>query len=462
MAVGKKLNLTDLINNWRVQTLLLAAALLGGCATYTPGPQVPVEDLHDVQSDSIAGVTVSVAMLTDEQASNHFGVNFRLLGLQALWIRVENRSERRYWFIRNAVDRDFYSPDEAALVLHQGAPRKSSDALRQYLRDEAVRVLVHPDTIVEGYLYLPRVEGGRYVDVRLAADAYHAAEHHEQAYEEIAELRFGFPVRLPDGEFDYERLDAEHTYAGMDLPDLDEDGLRAALRELPCCAMNESGTEQGDPLNLVMVGAANEVLTALSRSGWSFTHRLSLRTVRRMLGAAIGGDGYPVAPVSNLYVFDRAHDFALQRARATIARRNHLRAWLAPFTFNGMQVWVGQVSRDIGVKLTASAPSLTTHIIDPEVDLTREYLLHSLLAEGLVSRFGFISGAKEATLDAPAYNLTGDPYFSDGKRLVVMLSTHPRPYYKVRSLMWEESADPMREGQSDAAREHPESVPVEY
>jgi hypothetical protein len=412
-----------------------------------------------VQSDSIAEVTVSVAMLTDEQASEHFGVNFRLHGLQALWIRVENRSPRRYWFIRNAVDRDFFSPDEAALILRQGAPRNSFDALRQYLRDEAVRVQVQPDTRIEGYLYLPRVEGGRYVDVRLAADAYQAAQHHPSQYEEIAELRFGFPVRLPDGEFDYERLDAATTYAGMDLPDLDEDGLHNALLDLPCCATNADGSEEGDPLNLTIVGNANEVLTALSRSGWSFTHRLSLRTIQRMLGAAVEGEGYPVAPVSNLYVFGRSHDFALQRARATIARRNHLRLWLAPFTFKGQQVWVGQVSRDIGVKLTTNAPSLTTHIIDPEMDLTREYLLHSLLAEGLVARFGFISGAKQASQDDPAYNLTGDPYFSDGERLVVMLSTHPRPYYRVGSLLWEEAEAPMGEGQSEAAQKHAVPLP---
>jgi hypothetical protein len=159
------------------------------------------------------------------------------------------------------------------------------------------------------------------------------------------------------------------------------------------------------------------VLTALTRSGWSFTHRISLATVGRLAGATLGGDPYPVAPVSNLYLFGRKQDFALQRARPTISQRNHTRFWLAPFTFRGTQVWVGQVSRDIGVKLTPNSPSLTTHIIDPEVDLTREYLLHSLLDAGLVAEFGFVSGSRAATRDEPAVNLTGDPYFSDGLRL---------------------------------------------
>jgi hypothetical protein len=218
--------------------------------------------------------------------------------------------------------------------------------------------------------------------------------------------------------------------------------------------MDADGENLGDPLNAVIIGDSHEVLAALTRSGWSFTHRISLGTVSRMVGSAIGGTAYPVAPVSNLYVFGRKQDFALQRARPSISQRNHSRFWLAPFTYNGSQVWVGQVSRDIGIKVTPKSPSLTTHIIDPEVDLTREYLLHSLLDGGLVERFGFVKGSRPATADDPAFNLTGDPYFSDGLRLVIDLSPHPRPYHDVHSLLWERSVAPMAEGQSESARRY--------
>jgi hypothetical protein len=128
-----------------------------------------------------------------------------------------------------------------------------------------------------------------------------------------------------------------------------------------------------------------------------------------------------------------------------------MRLWLAPFTHLGRSVWVGQVSRDIGVKLTTHSPSLTTHIIDPEIDLTREYFLHSLFAEGFVKKFGFVEGSQAASAESPATNLANDPYFSDGLRLVVILSTHPVPYTEVRSMLWEQSSAPMVEGQSEAA-----------
>ena len=36
--------------------------------------------------------------------------------------------------------------------------------------------------------------------------------------------------------------------------------------------------------------------------------------------------------------------------------------------YHGKPVWVGQISRDIGSRLTIHSPTLTTHKIDPDVD----------------------------------------------------------------------------------------------
>ena len=212
------------------------------------------------------------------------------------------------------------------------------------------------------------------------------------------------------------------------------------------------GPAEGDPLNVVIVGEPEEVLHALTRAGWSFTHRISLRTVRREVAAAVASESYPVAPVSSLYAFGRKQDVALQRARRSISQRNHMRLWLAPFRYEGKSVWLGQVSRDIGVKVTPKSPTLTTHIIDPQVDTTREYLLHSLIAEGFVDRFGFVKGSGAGTPGEPRVNLTGDAYYSDGMRLVLILAPEPVRPEQVRSLRWEQSAAPIAEGQSEAAR----------
>ncbi len=441
--------------------LLAAATLaLSGCATtFAPQPLTTPEELREVQSKTIADVTVSVAILTDEQAMQHFGADFAGNELQVLWMSVHNASDRRLWFIRNLLDPDFYSAEEAGLLTEAEVPHDARAQLHQLLRDESMRALLLPRTITEGFVYLPRVEGGRYVDIRLMGDAYHddrerrgrTLDGNADPARPPRELRFDFAIPLPDGDFDYERLDPARTYPSRVLPELGVDQLRATLEQLPCCATDADGERNGDPLNVVLIGESADVLNSLSRSGWSFTHRISLRTIRREIGAAIGGSEYAVAPVSSLYVFGRKQDLALQRARESIARRNHMRLWLAPFRFEGRPVWIGQVSRDIGIKLTPKSPTLTTHVIDPEVDTTREYLLHSLLAQGFVDRFGFVTGSTLALPSQPQFNLTDDPYFSDGMRLVVILSPQPIPAEQIRSLLWEQSAAPIAEGQTEAA-----------
>jgi hypothetical protein len=452
--------------------LLLALVLIlptAGLAA-PPVPESPdvAAQQREVQDKTLGDINVAVSILTDEQARQHFGVDFAKHELQALWVSVRNGSDRRLWFIRNMLDPDFYSAEEAALLLQGDVSRDGRSALHQQLRDESIRALLQPRTITEGFVFLPRIQGGRYVDIRLQHDAYVDGVATEPAGSTAGslpaltwELRFEFALPLPDGDFDYERLDPDRTYAGRELPDLSLQQLRLALEQLPCCAMNAAGSGEGDPLNVALVGETDQVLNSLTRAGWSFTHRIDLRTVRREVAAAVSGTSYPVAPVSSLYVFGRKQDLALQRARRSIAQRNHMRLWLAPFRYEGRPVWVGQVSRDIGVKVTPKSPTLTTHVIDPEVDTTREYLLHSLIAQGFVAHFGFVKGSGAGTPAQPRHNLTGDPYHSDGMRLVVMLAPQPIRSEQIRSLRWEQSAAPIAEGQSEAAMRNVRPIEAE-
>jgi hypothetical protein len=463
MTSTHRLSTSISISQFRWSSRLILSAGLGVIITacvgvYEPVPLPLPDAIGEVQSKKADAVAVSVGILTDQQAETHFGIDLGNADIQAIWLRITNKSDKKLWFLRNALDPDFFSADEVAAVTHATIPGKDFESARQRLRDESIRVAIEPGTVTQGFIYAPKAIGGRYVDVRLGEDIY-AVELARIAAEEsgtelpqadVTELRFGFAVPLPDGIFDYERMHPEKIYSDP-RPDLNTDEFRAALEALPCCASNAEGDVFGDPLNLVLIADTGDALNSLSQAGWSFTHRITPESIARLVGATIQNNAYPVAPVSNLYLFGRKQDFALQRARPNIAQRNHMRAWLAPFTFQNKNVWVGQISRDIGIKITPKSPSLTTHIIDPEVDLTREYLLDSLIAEGLIERFGFVDGSTFASLDQPAKNLTGDPYFSDGLRLVILISSSPISYEEIRSFVWKESAAPVAEGQSDAA-----------
>ena len=98
-------------------------------------------------------------------------------------------------------------------------------------------------------------------------------------------------------------------------------------------------------------------------------------------------------------------------------------------TASGSPVWVGQISRDIGLRLTPQ--TITTHKIDPDVDETRWYLLQDLFFSEALERFGLVGGVGSASLERPRLNFTGDPYFTDGRRAVLWLSAKPVSYHHV-------------------------------
>ena len=155
---------------------------------------------------------------------------------------------------------------------------------------------------------------------------------------------------------------------------------------------------------------------------WDETEVISLATCWKTVRAFLTGAEYRYSPVSALFLFGRSQDFALQRIRSSINERLHLRLWATPLRFRGQSVWVGQVSRDIGVRFTWRTWNMTTHRIDPDVDEARDYVVEDLMHVGRLEMAGYVDGVGPCDQAAPRRNLTGDPYYTDGKRAVVFLS----------------------------------------
>jgi hypothetical protein len=170
-------------------------------------------------------------------------------------------------------------------------------------------------------------------------------------------------------------------------------------------------------------------LLAAFAARWDESEIITLATCWKTTRAFLLGSHYRYSPVSALYLFGRSQDIALQRARRSINERLHLRLWLTPLRYQGKSVWVGQVSRDLGVRFTHRTWNLTTHRVDPDVDEARDYGIEDLLEAQRVDATGYVDGVGACDSKAPRHNLTGDPYFTDGKRAVIVLSesrTTPR------------------------------------
>jgi hypothetical protein len=226
---------------------------------------------------------------------------------------------------------------------------------------------------------------------------------------------------VPGLRVDHGTRELKALAGSKDGVECDEAELHRRLVALPPCTRNRKGTFEGDPLNLVAVGNFETILSGFGPR-WDETETITFESCLRTFKAFALGSEYRYSPVSPLYVEGRSQDFALQKVRETINERLHLRLWVTPLRLEGKPVWIGQVSRDIGVRFTPRTWNLTTHKIDADVDDARDYVLDYLLEGGRVARVGYTEGVGAAARAAPRRNLTGDPYFTDGLRAVVIFS----------------------------------------
>ena len=81
------------------------------------------------------------------------------------------------------------------------------------------------------------------------------------------------------------------------------------------------------------------------------------------------------------------------------------------------------MSRDIGVRFTTKTWNLTTHRVDPDVDEARDYVIEDLLQAERIEAAAYVDGVGATADNTFRHNLTGDPYFTDGKRCAILLST---------------------------------------
>jgi hypothetical protein len=100
-------------------------------------------------------------------------------------------------------------------------------------------------------------------------------------------------------------------------------------------------------------------------------------------------------------------------------------------------VWVGQISRDIGVKFTFKSPTISTHVIDPDVDEARRYLVEDLAYSQALHRIGYVKGVGEVPRDAPRTNLVDDPYYTDGLRVVMFFDSRAYTLSDLDFVDWE-------------------------
>ena len=405
--------------------LLLLGSGCGTFGSFAPVPAERVPFMERVQTQTREGITVSAAVLSRDEAAKVFGVDLASRRIQPVWFRLENRTEIPYALMLTGVDPNYFSAHEAAYKSHFSFLRARTNAsMDAHFDAHALDPFLPPMGSTEGFVFSNQKLGTKEVRIRLFGP------------KRVREFEFYIPV--PGFRADYHEVDWDELLAQDFVDYQDEDAFRDALRALPCCTKSVAGVGKGDPVNLVLIGSAEDVANALIRAGWDETEKLTLASAWRTFRAFFGGE-YKYSPMSALYLFGRGQDAGFQKARDTIHERNHLRLWLSPMKFRGRHVWIGTITRDIGVYFTTRAWNLTTHAIDPYVDESREYLREDFTNALSLERFGFVEGVGAATPDDPHRNLMNAPWWTDGLRLVIELAPDGTvvPMDQVRFFYWD-------------------------
>lgn len=399
----------------RAQRWMLAVVLSsGGCASAPPEATAARElDYAERAVTRIdGGVRVSAAVLSEEESERVYGVPLASKSIQPVWVRIENHEDRAYYLLFPGLDPDFFAASEAAEIFAT-TPRQLAELVRRF-RELGFRNPVLAKTTVAGFVLTHFDAGGKLVQLDLVGSG--------------DVKTFSILAGVPGWRADYQATGVfrQGSSASDRVVDFNDDAaFLAALARLPCCVTNKKGDRNGDPLNLVIVGGVEDAFPALVRRGWRPTEQKWFGSVAKTATSALSGDRYANAPVSDLYLYARAQDFALQKARDNVHQRNHLRLWLSPMRYRGKQVWVGQISRDIGSRLTIHSPTLTTHKIDPDVDEARNALIEDMAYSQNLTKVGAADGVGAASRSQPRENLTTDPYYTDGRRLILVFDRKP-------------------------------------
>ena len=410
---------------WRAVALamLLAIAVFSWFGVTAPDRTAEQSFMSRAEARHRGAVTVRAAVLTDDESQRYFGASLADHGIQAIWLSVNNTSDSLLEFLPIVTDPNYFSEAEVEQLLRAWWRGSANASIKAAVAQAPVPDVIPQKQTAAGFVFTHREGGLKLLEVGFETDRQM--------------LRYRFVLPVDGSSYAIEKVDFGSIYPPGKVEAVDLTALREKLAQLPCCTTDKAGNIKGDPLNIVVVGRGIDALFAFIERGWRLDEPFDLHSTYRTIRAFLFGGEYLNAPVSPLYAFGRQQDVALQKARDTVSQRNHLRLWLAPFTIDGLQVWVGQISRDIGIKLTTQSWYLTTHIISPDVDQDRFYLVQDLILSGAVSRFGFVRGVGVSSMPDPRVNLTGEPYLTDGLRLVLFLSEQQRALDQIDFLNWE-------------------------
>jgi hypothetical protein len=318
--------------------LLLVSALGCGARPFQPKPldEVPFRDRAITQSSR--GIRVTAAVPSAEESRALFASRLYSRGVQPIWIEIENGRDVEISFLPLGLDPEYYTPIETSYVNPAAGDAARGQGVARYFFERGMGLVIGSGETESGFVFTPVDEGTKSFNV----DIIEAETGH----------RFTFFIPVPGLRLDHHQIDWDARMASPEAFELIETAeIIQLLEALPCCTTDRNAVDQGDPLNIAVIGHPDDIYYAFLRAGWDETETIHRASLWKTAASFLSGGEYRYSPISSLYVFGRRQDVAFQKARDNIHERNHLRLWMTDARWGGLPIWIGQISRDIGVRV---------------------------------------------------------------------------------------------------------------
>ena len=383
--------------------ILLGLSLFILCACSTRPYHSPVFDAatfaKQSETKAIDDVHVTVAVAGAAQTREIFGLPLYDNGMQPVWLQVENKSAQDLRFAPVGTDRFYFSPLEVAWKYRGGYTKEAQQQMERSLHEAAMARYIPAGETRSGFVFTHASNGAKSFNIDLFGVG--------------VTYNFTYLMNVPGFVADHSRVDFETIYPADEVRKVDENQLRESLVELGCCALNEDGTNSDYAINVSLLAGGLDLLYALLRANWSET------------------DAQTASEMEALYFYGRKPDARFRYGGRQNDGYYTLRLWLAPITFEGTPVWVGQINQVIDYDWLSPSE-------DPDVDHARNFLLQNLWYAQALDTFGWLSGG--AVVPVESHWLTSAPigYFSDGYIGVFWVSGTPMSLMETRSRDWEQ------------------------
>ncbi|MBW2582628.1 MAG: LssY C-terminal domain-containing protein [Deltaproteobacteria bacterium] len=391
--------------------MICLALFVEACATFEKPVTTINEQVHErALTKESNGIRVSAAVVGTEEAREIFGIDLFQKNIQAVWLEIENNSDRPLILLPTALDPEYFAPLEVAYAYHKTHTADANAAIGDHLLtlNFPIRSPILPGSSMSGYVFTNRTKGMKVIDVDVLGRNF--------------SQNFTFFAPNPDGGEGQHTLSRMETmFSAQELKTVvSEVALRQALEQVPCCVSDEDGTPTGEPLNVVIIGEIDDWISGF---------------VRR---------GYQYQPLNPRYAFGRPQDISGQKHSRGYSRsqEHFIRIWKTPILYDGKPVWIAQTSTRLGERFTEKVSAEVTIPLDPYVDHARNDLTQDLAYSQALIKIGYVKGSgRSQPTQTNATSKGAVDYITDGLRVVLVFAQRPTSLADIDFFDWERLAD---------------------